>query len=658
MDIKDLGIANYRSFDSEGVLIEDLGRINVFVGKNNSGKSNVLRYLKSISEKIHYLSDDRNFTELNFRHVSEDSYQKKDSYPELIIKTYAKNIYEASKKRKYDSPQFENFWNKDDVLTFKINFFKSETFFIKSPIEDLNEEKLSNIKELFSDIPTAKRILRLILIEYLKRFTNLIYIPSFREIIQHPIEINVDNNLISDIQNEIYEKEKLEKLNKLGNNIYSVDILIRYLLKEGFEKEEIIKVLEHAENFIVEPFKYNLQDKNELDEFVTNLELHIRNKSIDGKDIIEQLYDLQLADINEDEKTETLKKIRDSLRKLFNINSLELRIPKRKDKIILDMYGTPLPLTSFGAGIHELIILFITIIMNPGFIFCIEEPEIHIHPELQRKFLKFIEEDTDNTYFITTHSNVFLDYSSNKKIYHVTHDGLKTKIEKINTNEKSYQILDDLGYKASDILQSNGIIWVEGPSDRIYLKKWISLVNPDFKEGIHYSIMFYGGKLLSHLSSDDEKYIDSDFINLLKINKNAIVFIDRDGDSKDVEINDTKKRIRSELGDNCIITEGREIENYLTDKTMSNYLADKFNTKIKFIYDENKKLQASIDYTLKKNNYEETFKYEKVNCSREIVNFIDKDDLKVLDLKKNIEFIIESISRWNQIELRKADKWL
>ena len=136
------------------------------------------------------------------------------------------------------------------------------------------------------------------------------------------------------------------------------------------------------------------------------------------------------------------------------------------------------------------------------------------------------------------------------------------------------------------------------------------------------------------------------------------VFIDRDGDSKDVEINDTKKRIRSELGDNCIITEGREIENYLTDKTMSNYLADKFNTKIKFIYDENKKLQASIDYTLKKNNYEETFKYEKVNCSREIVNFIDKDDLKVLDLKKNIEFIIESISRWNQIELRKADKWL
>ena len=35
----------------------------------------------------------------------------------------------------------------------------------------------------------------------------------------------------------------------------------------------------------------------------------------------------------------------------------------------------------------------------------------------------------------------------------------------------NYDVLDDLGAKASDIFQSNGIIWVEGPSDRIYIKK-------------------------------------------------------------------------------------------------------------------------------------------------------------------------------------------
>jgi len=90
MNIKDLGITNYRSFDSEGVLIEDLGRINIFIGKNNSGKSNILKYLKSISEKMYFLSEQQKITEVTFRNRLEDRYLKKGGYSELIIKTYAK----------------------------------------------------------------------------------------------------------------------------------------------------------------------------------------------------------------------------------------------------------------------------------------------------------------------------------------------------------------------------------------------------------------------------------------------------------------------------------------------------------------------------------------------------------------------------------------
>ncbi len=45
MRIINLGIANFRSFDSEGIFIENLSKINIFVGKNNSGKSNILRFL-------------------------------------------------------------------------------------------------------------------------------------------------------------------------------------------------------------------------------------------------------------------------------------------------------------------------------------------------------------------------------------------------------------------------------------------------------------------------------------------------------------------------------------------------------------------------------------------------------------------------------------
>ena len=43
--IEGIGIAEYRSFGSEMQRIGPFGKINLFVGKNNSGKSNILRFL-------------------------------------------------------------------------------------------------------------------------------------------------------------------------------------------------------------------------------------------------------------------------------------------------------------------------------------------------------------------------------------------------------------------------------------------------------------------------------------------------------------------------------------------------------------------------------------------------------------------------------------
>lgn len=40
------GLANYRSFDEHGFVVEDMRKINVFIGKNNSGKSNILRAIR------------------------------------------------------------------------------------------------------------------------------------------------------------------------------------------------------------------------------------------------------------------------------------------------------------------------------------------------------------------------------------------------------------------------------------------------------------------------------------------------------------------------------------------------------------------------------------------------------------------------------------
>jgi len=46
------GIANYRSFSSEGAWFPELSKINIFIGKNNAGKSNVLKFLRDLSDVL------------------------------------------------------------------------------------------------------------------------------------------------------------------------------------------------------------------------------------------------------------------------------------------------------------------------------------------------------------------------------------------------------------------------------------------------------------------------------------------------------------------------------------------------------------------------------------------------------------------------------
>ena len=47
--MRGFGIVNYRSFSSKAAWFPDLSKINIFIGKNNSGKSNILKFLRDIS---------------------------------------------------------------------------------------------------------------------------------------------------------------------------------------------------------------------------------------------------------------------------------------------------------------------------------------------------------------------------------------------------------------------------------------------------------------------------------------------------------------------------------------------------------------------------------------------------------------------------------
>jgi len=273
-------------------------------------------------------------------------------------------------------------------------------------------------------------------------------------------------------------------------------------------------------------------------------------------------------------KLDTLKAL---LRDLLEDRSVDLRGTHDKSQIVIVANGLELPLESLGTGIHELIILAIAVLQHDNALICIEEPEIHLHPLLQRRFLEFLRSDaTTNRYVLTTHSPALIAPGDDVAVTHLWLENGVTKSRRIATTGHSLEALRDLGAKASDLLQANSVIWVEGPSDRIYLNGWLQLLHPDLREGIDYAVMFYGGRLLSYLSAERDDPIDADdtttpedtddLIQLLRINQYSAIVIDSDRRAADAAINATKQRVAAECkksGIPCWIIAGREIENCL-----------------------------------------------------------------------------------------------
>jgi hypothetical protein len=128
----------------------------------------------------------------------------------------------------------------------------------------------------------------------------------------------------------------------------------------------------------------------------------------DGRNIIKLLRQMQHPLIGNEAERETFDKLEEFVRGLVGVTDLALEVPAQEDKLYVNMHENRLPLENYGTGIHHMVILCAALAIHSGYVVTIEEPEIHLHPELQRKFLRFIADKTENTYFITTHSNVEL----------------------------------------------------------------------------------------------------------------------------------------------------------------------------------------------------------------------------------------------------------
>lgn len=369
-----------------------------------------------------------------------------------------------------------------------------------------------------------------------------------------------------------------------------------------------------------------------------------------GQGLITRLSELQNPNLENLEDRKKFLSINRFVQSVTGESDAKIEIPSSKQYVLVHMNGRVLPLASLGTGIHELVMIasYCTIIEDG--IICIEEPEIHLHPLMQRKLISHLSESTSNQYMIATHSASFID-TPGASVHNVRLVGGLTRISEAVLDKHRFEICMELGYRASDLVQTNAVIWVEGPSDRIYLNHWIRAIDGTLKEGTHYSIMYYGGRLLSHLSASDESV--SDFIKLRSLNRHVALVMDSDKSTAKDKINLTKRRLRAEFaadGGVAWVTKGREIENYVDPVKLHEILKRIYgDTYIKSrglgAYDNVLHFYKKLKVRDNKAKVAIFKAADKVRIAKAVVE--DKADLSVLDLRRNITAIVRLIQAAN-----------
>lgn len=339
-----------------------------------------------------------------------------------------------------------------------------------------------------------------------------------------------------------------------------------------------------------------------------------------------------------------------------NQSSLEICLREQGSDIAV-------PLSSSGSGLKTVVLVLLFLLVVPAVnglrpkdcVFALEEIENNLHPTLVRRLFKFIIdfiEKESGCLFLSTHSSIAVDMfgsHSQSQVIHVQRKNGSAGIHYIEGHFDRMNILDDLGAKPSDLLLSNGVIWLEGPSDRIYVNRFIELYsNGDFREGRDYQCAFYGGSVLATVEFKPPEEADAEFTNLLRLNANIAVLCDSDSRSVGADLKRRVARISSELERIPTayqwITQPKEIENYIPGSVWAKVYdiadvpdpedVDSFPSEPHqgdFVYD---RLQRKT--------------FDKVKFAKLAVPHLTREMLDLrFDFKSRITGLVEQVRKWN-----------
>lgn len=486
MYINSIKIKNYRNYENFYMKFKE--GLNVIIGANNAGKTNLLHAINLLKD-LNIEIDDFNKNDILKKYMND--YKKEAPTIEVEYEIF----HEISEDDENDESIIKllPFLGLDRINEIRTEQGNKNEYLIVANIKiryELNKKYLKDYCNLVKDIDN---------------FDDYI---SCLEWMQKHYEWNVyngidDSNIDKKSISEIFKIDFIEAERNTNDVYYETKNEINKYIKE----EENMKKVKGLAKTI----------SGEMEETV--------------KEILEKIYKV----VNEDEKNEIgLKDGNVSIKQGISYK------PDISSGYKIDVEDTNLkyivPLTHNGVGYNNLINIYMLLKLpelRPGRdfrILCLEEPEAHLHPTMQYKLFKYIKKINDENklnqqIFVTTHSSNITSVSGIENMYMIDYNrsfdevvnmSLSNQLKDKNDSQK--HIMKFLDVTKSDMLFAKKVIFVEGLAEKLILPKFLEKEGYSY-ENEHISIIDIGGK---HFKYFIDIYKDSN------INKKILCITDKD----------------------------------------------------------------------------------------------------------------------------------
>ncbi|WP_318569897.1 ATP-dependent nuclease [Salinigranum marinum] len=240
---------------------------------------------------------------------------------------------------------------------------------------------------------------------------------------------------------------------------------------------------------------------------------------------------------------------------------------------ITDQYSEmSVPIDQRGSGVGSMLVLSLVETyrerhIGEGYLLLFEEPGNWLHPEAKRRMLGALKQISTNggQVMLSTHSPEFIDRRGHGDVILVQRDAGRTSVRQIE--EDYLSVIEELGARNSDILQSDFVVYVEGSTD-VQMLRVVADNHLSEADRARITIQHLGG-------SGNIRQCDP--AELAEINRNFGFLLDSDRSSPD----DSEKPYIRDLREQCDtcesdvlirVLERREIENYFTPEGINEAL--------------------------------------------------------------------------------------